>query len=283
MRKIRLNSAKNIGTVYHFTSTLDRLKSILDSGRIYAGRSTLDKPFVCFGRSAPEIYLKRHIYDWNYGILLDGSVLSESYSFRSYESYAHGFQDILIILRKYSDGRRTIYTVQGGDESPYPVGMQTVKAINSWAKRLDDSPEQFYKETIENREEPEVWLFDSEDEDDYPTITDNGQEIPLVKGIEITGMFTLEELPANIQSILVKSGYEAEERVWLMNRHRKSPYAQKDSDIQVADVPFVDVSRAIQGLCLPKSERDSAEIKELLDRYADQIQSGKFKVLWYQG
>jgi hypothetical protein len=98
MRKIKLNSAKNIGTVYHFTSTIQNLESILDSGRIEAGRTTLDKPFVCFGRSAPEIYLKRHIYDWNYGILLNGNVLSESYSFRSYESYAHGMQDILITL-----------------------------------------------------------------------------------------------------------------------------------------------------------------------------------------
>lgn len=282
MRKIRLNSAKNIGTVYHFTSTIQNLESILDSGRIEAGRTTLDKPFVCFGRSAPEIYLKRHLYDWNYGILLNGNVLSESYSFRSYESYAHGMQDILITLRKYSDGSKTWFTVQGGDETPYPVGIQTAKAINSWAKHLDESPEDFYKEDDENREEPEVWVFDAEDEDDYPTIEAQGKEIPMVKGLEITGMFTLEELPKNIQSILIKSGYEAEERVWLMNRHKKSPYAQQD-DIQVAEVPFVDISRAIQGLCLPKSEQNSAEIQALLDKYADQIEPGKFKIIWYQG
>ena len=282
MRKIRLNSAKNIGTVYHFTSTIQNLESILDSGRIEAGRTTLDKPFVCFGRSAPEIYLKRHLYDWNYGILLNGNVLSESYSFRSYESYAHGMQDILITLRKYSDGSKTWFTVQGGDEAPYPVGIQTVKAINSWAKHLDESPEDFYKEDDENREKPEVWVFDAEDEDDYPTIEAQGREIPMVKGLEITGMFTLEELPKNIQSILIKSGYEAEERVWLMNRHKKSPYAQQD-DIQVADVPFVDVSRAIRGLCLPKSEKDSANIRALLDKYSDDIESGKLKLTWYQG
>jgi hypothetical protein len=282
MRKIRLNSAKNIGTVYHFTSTIQRLESILDSGRIEAGRTTLDKPFVCFGRSAPEIYLKRHIYDWNYGILLNGNVLSESYSFRSYESYAHGMQDILITLRKYSDGSKTWFTVQGGDEAPYPVGIQTAKAINSWAKRLDESPQDFYKEDDKKREEPEVWIFDAEDEDDYPTIEAQGKEIPMVKGLEITGMFTLEELPKNIQSILIKSGYEAEERIWLMNRHKTSPYAQQD-DIQVADVPFVDISRAIQGVCLPKSEQYSDDIQALLDKYADQIESGKFKIIWYQG
>ena len=282
MRKIRLNSAKNIGTVYHFTSTIERLESILQSGRIYAGRTTLDKPFVCFGRSAPEIYLKRHAFDWNYGILLDGNVLSESYSFRSYESYSHGFQDILITLRKYSDGENTWYTVQGGDEAPYPVGIQTAKAINSWAKHLDESPEDFYKEDDENREEPEVWVFDAEDEDDFPTLNVQGIEVPMVKGLEITGMFTLEELPKNIQSILIKSGYEAEERVWLLNRHKKSLYAQKD-DIQVADVPFVDISRAIQGLCLPKSEQYSDDIQALLDKYADKIESGKFKIIWYQG
>lgn len=282
MRKIRLNSAKNIGTVYHFTSTLERLNSILQSGRIYAGRTTLDKPFVCFGRSAPELYLKRHIYGWNYGILLDGNILSESYSFRSYESHSHGFQDILITLRKYSDGENTWYTVKCGDEAPYPVGVQTAKAIFRWAEHLDESPEDFYKEDNPDREEAEVWVFDAEDEDDYPTLNVGKKDVPLTRGLEITGMFTFDELPANIQSIVIKSGYEAEERVWLMTRHKRSPYAG-EADIKVADRPFVDISRAIRGLALPKSEKDSEEIQELLARYADDIESGKFKILWYQG
>jgi hypothetical protein len=282
MRKVRLNSAKNIGTVYHFTTTIKRLESILDSGRIQAGASTLDKPFVCFGRSAPEIYLKSHTLGWKYGILLDGNVLSESYSFRSYGSYTEGFQDILITLRKYSDGDKSWFTLQGGDESPYLVGMQTVKAIMSWAEHLEESPEDFYKEEIADREEAEVWMFDTEDEDEYPSLTVQGKDVPMTAGIEITGMFAWEELPKNIQPIIIKSGYEAEERVWLMNRHKKSPYAQKD-DLQVADVPFVDISRAIQGLCLPKSEKDSANIQALLDKYSDDIESGKLKITWYQG
>ena len=282
MRKVRLNSAKNIGTVYHFTTIIKRLESILDSGRINPGDSTLDKPFVCFGRSAPELYLRSHTLGWKYGILLDGNVLSESYSFRSYGSYAHGFQDILLTLRKYSDGSKSWFTLQGGDEAPYLVGMQTVKAIKSWADHLEESPEDFYKEEIADREEAEVWVFDAEDEDEYPSLSIQGKDVPMTMGLEITGMFTWDELPKSIQPILIKSGYEAEERIWLMNRHKKSPYAQKD-DIQVADVPFVDVSRAIRGLCLPKSEKDSANIRALLDKYSDDIESGKLKLTWYQG
>jgi hypothetical protein len=36
-------------------------------------------------------------------------------------------------------------------------------------------------------------------------------------------------------------------------------------------------------VCLPKSEQYSDDIQALLDKYADQIESGKFKIIWYQG
>ena len=288
MVRVTLNSAKNIGTVYHFTNTLDRLSSILESKKIIAGRTTLDKPFVCMGRSAPEIYLKRHIYDWNYGVMLDGSVLSESYSFRPYESYSHGLQDILIVLRKYSDDKgNAFFTVQCGDEQPYSAGMNTAKEIVAFARALEANPRRFYKENLPDRDEPETWIFDKEDEDEYPSLRVDGAKLPLNMGIEITGEFTFDELPKGIQGVLIKSGYEAEERIWLTTRHKKSPYAGKD-DLEVADVPFVDIRRAILGVVLPMSERNSDAVKSFLDTYSDYFTktgksyiSGKWKIRWY--
>lgn len=288
MIKVTLNSAKNIGTVYHFTSTLDRLSSILDSKKIIAGRITSDKPFICIGRSAPELYLKRHIYNWNYGVMLDGSVLSESYSFRPYENYSHGLQDILIVLRKYSDDiGNTFFTIQCGDEQPYSVGTNTAKEIVAFARALEANPRKFYKKSLPDRDKSETWVFDGEDEDEYLSLEVDNARLPLSMGIVITGEFTFDELPKTVQRILIKSGYEAEERIWLTTRHKKSPYARKDDSDVTADDPFVDIRRAILGVVLPMSERDSDAVKSFLDTYSDYFTktgksytSGKWKIRW---
>ena len=288
MIRIKLNSSKNIGIVYHFTSTLDRLESILTSGKIYAGRTTLDKPFVCIGRSAPEIYLKRHIHDWNYGIMLDGEVITESYALHAYESYAQGLQDVLLVLRQYKADNRTYYTVQGGDEKPYSVGINTARALMTFARGLEDDEEQYYQEIVEDRDEASVFYFDAEDETEYPSIKVQGSDVPIVGGLEIMCQMTMQELPKDVQGILVKSGYEAEERIWLAERHKKSPYAQKD-DILVSDKPFVDISRAILGVCFPKSEMGSEDINSFCEQFSNNFKrdsngnwtSGKWKLQWY--
>lgn len=288
MIRIKLNSSKNIGTVYHFTSTLSRLDSILESGRIYAGRTTVDKPFVCVGRSAPEIYLKRHIHNWNYGVMLDGNVITDSYALYAYESYAEGLQDITIVLRQYKKDNRTYYTLQGGDENPYSIGVNTAREVMAFAREMEDNAERYYAEDLPDRDEASVYYFDAEDEIEYPTLKVQGADAPIVGGVEIMCQMTLQELPKNMQKTLIRSGYEAEERIWLADRNKKSPYAQKD-DIMVADTPFVDISRAILGVCLPKSEKGSAEIDKFCQEYADKFKqddkgnwvSGTWKLQWY--
>lgn len=73
----------------------------------------------------------------------------------------------------------------------------------------------------------------------------------------------------------------------MTTRHKKSPYAEK-GDLEVADVPFVDIRRAILGVVLPMSERNSDVVKSFLDTYSDYFTktgrryiSGKWKLSRY--
>ncbi|MGN1412444.1 MAG: hypothetical protein ACI4WH_08075 [Oscillospiraceae bacterium] len=276
MIRIKLNSAKNLGIVYHFTSTLDDLSSILDYKQIKIGKTSLDKPLVCVGDFAHENYLKKHIYDWNYGVMLDGNVLLESYVFTAYESYAHNLQDISIILRCYYDPNNAneFYTIQCGEERPYTIGTNTAKKVNAFINRAESNPESFYDKTKKDHDPIEVWKYDGNEEFNYPSITIKGNKADCNFAIMVTGTFIWNKLPKAIQDLLVKSGYKAEERIWLIER--KNSYTQK------GDIPFIDISHVIEGIVLPKSKSQDPKILDLLDRYKDKIVSGTWKILWYQ-
>lgn len=275
-----LNSAKNAGDVYHFTDTLKKLDSILSSGKLIAGDGTMDKPYVCVGRSAPQIYLRSHIYGWTYGVILDSDQLSENYKLRVHESYSDGVQDFIITLRQYANKEKTVsyFTASVGSEAPFLVGNNTARQLVNWSRRVAEDPEQFYKHDIPKRtvDDFDVYKFHGNDEDEYRYLEMGDEKLRCIVGMDISGLFTWDELPKSVQNVLAKGRYESEDRVYLLDRHKKSPYAPK-GDIEVFDKPFMDISRAIKGVYLPKTIQGTPEAEQFLEKW----DKGNFIVKWY--
>jgi hypothetical protein len=227
-------ASKQVGDISYMVSDIDTLMSIIDKEQIWTSKSTerntdLGKlmHFVSFSRDLTSA-ARRKASRWKYGIIVDGTKLSNRYKIVPFSFVGHALETknrlSVKYIVKYDDGTYHLSVVNWNTsqikESLYEQIKEAIEAMpeeDKIKKRLEVSTG---KRNIGNRRIVEKYLFN----------------VP--KG----GLgLNRDLLPSNPSEISTNPAfYESEERVWTDNQ-------------------YIDISGCIKGVILPKAEADILE------------------------
>lgn len=232
---IRLNSRKQVGTLYHFTKDGSSFWSICKSLQLRAGshQELVDgrlRSFVSFSRS---IDAPKRSDRWKYGFIIDGDVLSDRYPIKpisfAYTELSRKSNKPLRIkaLRLYDDGTANVNLIQYGTIS---ISMSVYNELKDWIMSLP--PEIKEKKRLVVKGEGKVRRGGKLLAESFVFNTPHGSP-------DISN-----ELTAATKSELSRSFrlYEAEERVWL----------DKSTNEVGVSTPSIPLKSILQGVVLPK-------------------------------
>lgn len=231
-----MNEGKQVGDLYYMVSNMITLQAIIEQEQIMPSSKAERNPYngkksssyVCLSRSKDAAL--RNKSRWKYGLILDGTKLSDKYSIRPY-SYtgSNNTKTIIKTLTEYDNNTYTVYIVNWGSiDIPKETYDDLRAIILNQSDEFNNSHKLMHK--IGSKRQLGRLIINQ-----YDYRVPHGGPI-----------INIDKIPS-LANIFRQRSYEAEERIWVDNGNT------------------VNISGCIKGIYIPNNTEIQDSLNELID------------------